>query len=109
MQVQRRQQRADGLGPALEQRQDPALEAFRQPADARAADRDRPHAQAQAARLPEAIPIAPRGVDPRLPLIAPAPQHPVDLLLQDPLQQLLHPTPGKRLQVFPDHRAGVRP
>ena len=63
--------------------------------------RDRPHAQAQPARLPEAVAVPLSRVHPASALIAPASQQRLDLLLQDPLHQVLHPLAGERLQVLP--------
>ena len=102
VEVQPREQLPHGLRPALEQGQQLALEALGQPADARPPQGDRPHAQAQPARLPIAVAIAGRGIDALTPRVAPAPQHRHDLFFQHPLQQVLHPLPGEGLQALPD-------
>jgi hypothetical protein len=102
VQVELRQELPHRLRPALEQRQQSALEALAQAADARPAEGDRAHAQAQPARLPEPVAIAGRRIDALPPHVAPAPQQRRDLFLQHPLQQVLHPLSGEGLQAFPD-------
>jgi site-specific recombinase XerD len=87
VQVERREDLAHGLGAALEQRQEAALEALRQPSDSRPPDRDRPGAQRQPARLPQAVAVADRCVDPVTPHVARPPQQFLHLFLQ----QLLEP------------------
>ena len=64
VQVQPREQLPHGLRPALEQGQQLALEPLGQPADARPPQGDRADAQAQPARLPVAVAIAGRRIEP---------------------------------------------
>ncbi len=101
MQVQLGQEPADFLGAPLEQRQQPTLESRLDSADAGPAHRDRARHRAQPARLAEPVPISPCGVHAVSACVAGAPQGLLDLLLQQLLQQPLHPLAGERLQALP--------
>jgi len=62
---------------------------------------DRPVAPAQAARFPQAIAVATRGIDRGTALIPGPPEHFFDFHLQHPLEQLLHALPRESFQGLP--------
>src|SRR5256885_12876575 len=82
-------------------RQQPALEAFTQPAHPRAPQGDRAVAQAQPPWLAEAVAVARNGIDTVAPLVPRTPEHAVHLFFQHPLQELLHALPGEGFQRLP--------
>src|SRR5437867_13094774 len=109
MQVQLRQQPADFLRAPFERRQQPALEAFTQPAHPRAPKGDRAVAQAQPPWLAEAVAVARNGIDTVAPLVPRPPEHAVHLFFQHPLQELLHALPGEGFQRLPGRALTPRP
>src|SRR6266568_2637509 len=101
VQVQLRQQPADFLRAPFERRQQPALEAFTQPAHSRAPQGDRAVAQAQPPWLAEAVAVARNGIDTVAPFVPRTPEHAVHLFFPHPLQELLHALPREAFQRLP--------
>lgn len=100
MQVELGEELPDGLRAALEQREDPALEPLLQPPDAGTAHRDRAARQRQPPRLPESVPVhhLRAGLSP---LRLPPPEEPVNLLVEQPLDEGLDLPPGELFQLIP--------
>src|SRR2546428_7738174 len=103
MQVQLRQQGADFLGLAFEQRQDPALEAFFQASDPRTLHDDRAIAQRQFAVLAVAVAVAWLGIYLSTPLRLESSQAFGNFFLQEPLNPLLSFSSDKSFQRIPAH------
>jgi len=101
VQVLLRQQAPPFLRAALERRQQPALKPLGQPPHPRPTQHDRPVAQAQPARLAEAVAVAARRIHRPMPLVPSAREQFVDFRFEHPLQELLHALPREGFQRLP--------
>ena len=102
MQVKLRQQLANLLSPATEQRQDATLEALFEVANPRTLDRDRPAHQRQLARLAMTVAVHRRRTLHKGPTLALGATYQLrDLFFQEHLDEFLDPLAGHRFQLLP--------
>src|SRR5690606_1138612 len=100
VQVELGQELAHLLRTSLEEREHTTLEPLLQPANPRPPHRDRAVRQGQLPRLPVTVAVHPLRAE-LAPFRPPSAQQPIDLLLEQPLDESLNLGPGEVLQLFP--------